>query len=122
MSVDLRQFVHGAGQADLESFDLAEPAFALGFGDAGVEVVADLEQSGLLGGIGPQEWASDAGVLMNAVAAEGSAAGADGYLAPFEMAQELFPFRVGGCPVLLGGSLLATAGQERKVRLDGLVG
>ena len=43
MSVGLGQFVLGAGQADLESFDLAGPAFALGFGDAGVEVVADLE-------------------------------------------------------------------------------
>ena len=36
------ELVIGAGEADLESFDLAEPAFAFGFGDAGDEVVADL--------------------------------------------------------------------------------
>ena len=52
-AVDLREFVFGTGQADLEPFDFAEPAFALGFGDAGGQVVADLEQSVVLGGIGP---------------------------------------------------------------------
>lgn len=34
----------GAGEADAESFDLAEPAFAFGLGDAGEQVVADLFQ------------------------------------------------------------------------------
>ncbi|WP_235619277.1 hypothetical protein [Embleya scabrispora] len=29
----------------MQSFNLAEPAFALGFGDAGDQVVADLDQS-----------------------------------------------------------------------------
>src|SRR5947199_355093 len=37
-TVDLGEFVVGAGEADLESFDLAEPAFTFGFGDAGGEV------------------------------------------------------------------------------------
>jgi len=37
-AVDLREFVVGAGEADLESFYFAEPAFAFGFGDAGGEV------------------------------------------------------------------------------------
>lgn len=33
--VDLGKFAFGAGQADHESFDFAEPAFTLGLGDAG---------------------------------------------------------------------------------------
>ena len=49
----------GAGEADAESFDLAEPAFAFGLGDAGVQVVADLFEPGSLRGIGPEERASD---------------------------------------------------------------
>ncbi len=40
---DLGKFVFGAGEADLQAFDLAEPAFAFGFGYAGFEVVADLD-------------------------------------------------------------------------------
>jgi hypothetical protein len=32
--VDLGEFAVGAGQADLEAFDLAEPALSFGFGDA----------------------------------------------------------------------------------------
>jgi hypothetical protein len=42
--VDLGELVLGAGEAYLESFDFAEPALLFGFGDAGVEVVADLDQ------------------------------------------------------------------------------
>jgi hypothetical protein len=48
------------GEADPESFGFAGPAFAFGFGDAGVEVVADLLQAVPLGGVDSQEWASDA--------------------------------------------------------------
>ena len=40
--VDLGELVLGAGEADLEALDLAEPAFALGLGDAVVQVVPDL--------------------------------------------------------------------------------
>jgi hypothetical protein len=36
--VDLSELVVGAGEADLQSLDFAEPAFALGFGDAIVEL------------------------------------------------------------------------------------
>jgi hypothetical protein len=43
--VDLGEFVVGGGEADLEAFDFAEPAFAFGFGDAGGEVVADFGKS-----------------------------------------------------------------------------
>jgi hypothetical protein len=53
-SVDLREFVFGASQADLEPFDLAEPALTFGFGDAAGQVVADLEQPLPLGGIRPK--------------------------------------------------------------------
>jgi hypothetical protein len=51
--VDLGKLVLGAGEADFESFDLSEPTFAVGFGDAGVQVVADLFKPGSLRGICP---------------------------------------------------------------------
>ena len=47
-SFDLAEFVFGPGKADLESLDLAEPALALRFGDAGREVVPDLLKPGSL--------------------------------------------------------------------------
>jgi hypothetical protein len=40
--VDLGKLFRGTGEADLQSFDFAEPAFLLGLGDAGGQVVADL--------------------------------------------------------------------------------
>jgi hypothetical protein len=51
--VDPLESVGDAGVADSESFDFAEPAFAFGFDDAGIEVVADLFQSGALGWVRP---------------------------------------------------------------------
>jgi hypothetical protein len=53
--VDLGELVLGAGEADLEALDLAEPAFAFGLGDAVVQVVPDLLKAGPLGGVRPQE-------------------------------------------------------------------
>jgi hypothetical protein len=50
--VELGEFVVGGGEADLQSFDLAEPAFTLSFVDAGGQVVADVGQAVALGGIG----------------------------------------------------------------------
>jgi hypothetical protein len=47
--VYLGELVAGAGQADLEAFGFAVPAFAFGFGDAGDEVVVDLGDAGPLG-------------------------------------------------------------------------
>jgi hypothetical protein len=58
--VGLGDFAGGGGEADLESFGFAGPAFAFGFGDAGVEVVADLLQAVALGGVDAQEGAPDA--------------------------------------------------------------
>ena len=44
----LGDLVVGGGEGDLESFGFADPAFALGFADAGEEVVADALQSAAL--------------------------------------------------------------------------
>ena len=51
--VDLGELVLGAGEADLQAVDFAGPAFAFGFGDAVVQVVADLLEPGALGGVRP---------------------------------------------------------------------
>jgi len=59
-AVDLGEFVFGAGEADLEAFGFAEPAFAFGFGDPGGQVVADLGDAVPLGGVGPVHGASQA--------------------------------------------------------------
>jgi hypothetical protein len=53
--VDLGELAVGAGEADLESFDFAEPAFAFCFSDASLEVAADLFQPWPLCGVWPQE-------------------------------------------------------------------
>jgi hypothetical protein len=53
--VDLGELVLGAGEADLEALDLAEPAFAFGLGDAVVQVVPDFLEPVPLGGVRPQE-------------------------------------------------------------------
>jgi len=58
--VGLGDFAGGGGEADFESFGFAGPAFAFGFGDAGVEVVADVLQAVALGGVDSEEGASDA--------------------------------------------------------------
>ena len=101
---DLGEFVVGAVEADLESFDVAEPALALCFGDAGGEVVADLDEPLAVSGVGPEHRAADAGVLVDAGGAERSAAGAGGDLAAFEVAEELGPLVDGWDAVFLAGS------------------
>ena len=53
--VDLGEFVLGAGEADLEALDLAEPAFAFGLGDAVVQVGPDFLEAVPLGRVRPQE-------------------------------------------------------------------
>jgi hypothetical protein len=64
--VDLGEFVGGAGEADAESFDFAEPSFAFGLGDPGEEVVADLDDSLPLRRIRPVRRASQAGMFVDA--------------------------------------------------------
>ncbi len=61
-AVELGELVVGAGEADLEAFDLAEPAFAFGLVDAGKQVFADLFQPCPLRWVWPQERTSDAGL------------------------------------------------------------
>jgi hypothetical protein len=53
--VELDELVLGAGEADAEPFDLAEPAFTFGLGDAGDEVVPDLLETGALRRVWPEE-------------------------------------------------------------------
>ena len=53
--VGLGEFLFGTGEADLESFGFAGPAFTFGFGDAGQEIVADLLEAWPLGGVDPEE-------------------------------------------------------------------
>ena len=43
--LDLGEFDAGSGEADLEAFDFAEPAFAAGFFDPGQQVLADIEEA-----------------------------------------------------------------------------
>ncbi|MCX5107189.1 hypothetical protein OOK13_01250 [Streptomyces sp. NBC_00378] len=64
-AVDLGELVLGAGETDAESFDLAEPAFALGLRDAGGEVVADFLQPAALGRVWPEERATNTSVFMD---------------------------------------------------------
>ena len=54
------KFLLSGLQGGLQAGDLAEPAFAAGFGDAGLEVVADLQQPGLLGRVRAELRAADA--------------------------------------------------------------
>ena len=56
--IDLGELVLGAGEADLQAVDFAEPALASGFGDAVVQVGADLLEPGALGWVWPQERAA----------------------------------------------------------------
>jgi hypothetical protein len=119
---DLGEFVLCSCEADLESFCLAVPAFAFGFGDAGGEVVADVGEALFLGGVGPEHRAADAGVLVGAGGGECPAAGSGGDLASLEVAEELLPFGVGGGAVFLAGAQRAAAGEVGEVGLDGLVG
>jgi hypothetical protein len=53
--IELAELLLGASEADLETFDLAEPAFRLGFGDADDQVVADLAKPRPLGRVRPEE-------------------------------------------------------------------
>lgn len=56
----------GSGEADLQALGFADTAFALGFVDAADQVVTDLGRQWPLSGVGPQQRASDAGVLVDA--------------------------------------------------------
>ncbi|CAL9365266.1 hypothetical protein [Streptomyces sp. enrichment culture] len=53
--IELTEFLLGAGEADLEPFDFAEPAFPLGFGNSGDQVLADLGKPCALGRVRSKE-------------------------------------------------------------------
>ena len=88
----------------------------------GGEVVADLGEAGALGRVRPEHWAADAGVFVDARGGESAAAVADRQLAPFEVAEELFPFLVGGSAVFLGRPQRPAPGDERLVVSDDFLG
>ncbi|WP_267009258.1 hypothetical protein [Streptomyces sp. NBC_00154] len=73
--VELGEPILRAREADLKSFDLAEPAFILCFGDAVDEVVPDFHEAVAQGGVGAKEGTADAGVFVNAGGAVGTGAG-----------------------------------------------
>lgn len=87
--VHLGEFGAGAGEADFQSFGFAEPVVGFGFGDAGDEVVADLDQAGPGGGVGAQQWAAQAAVFVDAGGVVGAAAVADSDFAVFEVSLHL---------------------------------
>ena len=61
-------------------------------------------------------------MLVNTGGCVGTAAGAEGDLAAFEVAEEFVPFLVGRLPVFLTRSECSAAGDERAVPVDDLVG
>lgn len=65
--IELAEPLLGASQTDPESFDLPEPTLALGLGDAGNGVVADLHQPAALGRVRPEERATNTSLTELAV-------------------------------------------------------
>jgi len=55
--VGLGEFGVSGGQADVEAFGFAEPALTVGLGDAGEQVVADLDDPGALLGVDAKQGA-----------------------------------------------------------------
>jgi hypothetical protein len=93
------EFAVGGVEADLESFDFAEPAVDAGFGDAVGEVLDDADEAASGGGVGAEHGAADAGVLVGAGGSVGAPAGAELELALLEVLLELAPFIGGRLPV-----------------------
>lgn len=102
--VELGEFLLGAGEADAQSVEFAEPALLSGFGDAVEQVVADFDEPGALCGVGSKQWTAQAGMLMNTRRVVGAPACPERHLAAFEVAEELVPFGVGGGAVFLAGA------------------
>jgi hypothetical protein len=67
---NLGELVLGAGEADPEPLDFAQPTLALGLSDAQQQIVADLGDARSLCGIWPVHAASQAAVLVNALSGE----------------------------------------------------
>jgi len=84
------------------SISPSQPSFSASAMRSG-EVVDDLGEPGMLGGVGPEHGAADAGVFVDAGRAERACAGAERDLAAFEVSEELRPFLLGGIAVFLAG-------------------
>lgn len=63
--VELGDLVLGSDQADLQSFDFAQPSFTFGFDNSGLEVVADLNQAVALSWLRSKKAAPDTRVFVN---------------------------------------------------------
>ncbi len=111
----LAELVFSAGKADLQALDLPDPALVVRLGDALLKVQSDLLEPVDLGGVGPEQGAADARVLVLAAGAVGAAAAAEADLAGDEVGFELLPLLGGGFAVLLTGPLLAALGDEGAV-------
>ena len=103
-SVHAGELLFGCGDADLNAFELAEPAFSFSFQASLREVDADLFEPGPLGGVGAQHRAADASVFMDAGSAIGATAGSEFDFAFEEVGVELVELRIGGCPVVVAGA------------------
>ena len=64
----------------------------------------------------------EAGMFMDAGRRVGPSAGAQGDFSVFEMAEELLPFLLCRGAVFLAGPQRPSAGDERPVAVDGLLG
>jgi hypothetical protein len=87
--VHLGELAPGAGEADFQALGFAELPGFLGLGDPVGEVAADLGQAGTLSGVGAQQRAAQAGVLVDAGGVVGAAAVSESDPAAFEVAGEL---------------------------------
>ena len=108
--VGLGEFAGGGVEADLKSFGFAGPAFALGFGDAGEEVVADAFKAAALGGVDPRAGSGARARGCSWLPRPGRSR--RGRAAALEVAEELFPFLVVGDAVFLGRAGFPSAGDK----------
>ena len=73
--IHLGELVLGRGLADPEAIGFAGPAFPGGLVDPGTKIRLYLDQTGPLGGIGTQQRATDAAVLVDASGGIGTSTG-----------------------------------------------
>lgn len=109
------ELVLGGGKAGLDRGDFAEPALFLCLAEPIEQVGVDLLKPGHLRGVGPQDRAADAGMLVYARGAEVAYAHAQSDLPQLEVVQEVAPLLGGGFAVLLAGPQRGTAGNEGPV-------
>ncbi|OIJ91681.1 hypothetical protein BIV24_15625 [Streptomyces colonosanans] len=100
------ELAFGCGDADLQSFYLAEPAAFVDF----VQALAEIDRT------------SRAGMLMSARGSVTAAAGAEFDLAFGEVLVELLPFFRRGVAVLLARAELAAPGEEGAVVAEHVLG